>query len=316
MPGGDHSPLRPSRTPRLRGHSDIESRRARAGLLFAAPALLLITAFFALPVAAAFLLSLTDYDIYAIADIGVLRVVGAANYRALWDDPLFWIALRNTALFIALATPLGIAVALGAALLVTAAAVRLAALFRTLLFLPVVTSLVAVAVVWRYLYHPRFGLLNQGLAAVGLAPRDWLGDPQLALPALVLLAVWKGFGFNMVIFMAALQSIPATLYEAASIDGAGRWAQFRRVTLPMLRPTLLFVVVLTLIGNAQLFAEPYVMTRGGPAHATLSVVLYMYEQGFRWWNLGQAAAIAFVLFFLILVASLLGRGLTRGAEAA
>lgn len=289
----------------------IERRQARAGALLAAPALLLIAVFFALPVGAAFLLSLTDYDIYAVADPGALRVVGAANYRALLDDPLFWRALANTAAFIAMATPLGIAVALGAALLVTAAALRLAALFRTLLFLPVVTSLVAVAVVWRYLYHPRFGLLNQALAAVGLAPQDWLGDPRLALPALVLLAVWKGFGFNMVILMAALQSIPATLYEAASIDGAGRWAQFRRVTLPMLRPTLLFVALMTLIGNAQLFAEPYVMTRGGPAHSTLSVVLYMYEQGFRWWNLGQAAAIAFVLFFLILVASLLARAVGR-----
>lgn len=295
-----------------------EATRARAGALFAAPALLLIAVFFFLPVAASLLLSLTDFDIYAIADLDRLRVVGVANYAALFGDPLFWIALRNTALFVVIAGPLSVAVSLAAALLVTAGAVRLAALFRTLFFLPVVTSLVAVAVVWRYLYHPRFGLLNYGLSLLGIAPRDWLGDPQWALAALIVMSVWKNFGFNMVIFMAGLQSIPLQLYEAASIDGAGAWTQFRRVTVPMLRPTLLFVAAMTLIGNFQLFAEPYVMTRGGPSNATLSIVLYMYEQGFRWWNLGYAAAIAFALFGLIVAVSLLTRLATRdsGPEAA
>lgn len=290
-----------------------EATRARAGALFAAPALLLIAVFFFLPVAASLLLSLTDFDIYAIADLDRLRVVGVANYAALFGDPLFWIALRNTALFVVIAGPLSVAVSLAAALLVTAGAVRLAALFRTLFFLPVVTSLVAVAVVWRYLYHPRFGLLNYGLSLLGIAPRDWLGDPQWALAALIVMSVWKNFGFNMVIFMAGLQSIPLQLYEAASIDGAGAWTQFRRVTVPMLRPTLLFVAAMTLIGNFQLFAEPYVMTRGGPSNATLSIVLYMYEQGFRWWNLGYAAAIAFALFGLIVAVSLLTRLATRGS---
>lgn len=292
-----------------------EARRARAGVAFAAPALALIAAFFALPVAAAVLLSLTDFDIYAIGDPTALRLVGAANYAALLGDPLFWTALRNTAVFVAVAGPLSVAASLAAALLVTAAAVRLAVLFRTLFFLPVVTSLVAVAVVWRYLYHPRFGLLNYALAQLGVGPIDWLGDPRWALPAIIALSVWKNFGFNMVIFMAGLQSIPAQLYEAASVDGAGRWRQFRHVTLPMLRPTLVFVVAMTVIGNFQLFAEPYVMTRGGPSHATLSVVLYMYEQGFRWWNLGYAAAIAFALFAVVLVVSLLTRALARGAGA-
>ena len=288
--------------------SALESRQARAGLAFAAPALALIAAFFLFPVAASLLLSLTDFDIYAIADRDALRVVGLANYAALARDPLFWRALANTAVFVAVATPLSIGMSLATALLVTAAAVRLAAVFRTLFFVPVVTSLVAVAVVWRYLYHPRFGLLNYGLGLFGVAPRDWLGDPHLALPAIIVLAVWKNFGFNMVVFMAGLQSIRPSLYEAASVDGAGRWAQFRRVTLPMLRPTTVFVSLMTLIGNFQLFAEPYVMTRGGPSNRTLSVVLYMYEQGFRWWNLGYAAALAFVLFAVILAVSLLARG--------
>jgi multiple sugar transport system permease protein len=129
------------------------------------------------------------------------------------------------------------------------------------------------------------------------------------------MAVWKNFGFNMVIFIAGLQSIPEHLYEAASIDGAGRWQQFRHVTLPMLAPTLLFVALMTLIGNFQLFAEPYVMTRGGPSHATLSIVLYMYEEGFRWWNLGYAAALALVLFFIILALSGMTRWLSSRVEA-
>jgi multiple sugar transport system permease protein len=294
----------------IRGQS-LEARQARAGAIFAAPALLLIAGFFLLPVAASLLLSLTDFDIYAIADRAHLRLIGAGNYLALGRDPLFWRALLNTAIFVVVATPLSIAVSLAAALLVTAAAVRLAAVFRTLFFVPVVTSLVAVAVVWRYLYHPRFGLLNYGLGFLGIAPHDWLGDPHLALPAIIVLAVWKNFGFNMVVFMAGLQSIRPSLYEAASVDGAGRWAQFRRVTLPMLRPTTLFVTLMTLIGNFQLFAEPYIMTRGGPSNRTLSVVLYMYEQGFRWWNLGYAAALAFVLFAIILAVSLVAR--PRGA---
>ncbi|MEO8602331.1 MAG: sugar ABC transporter permease [bacterium] len=293
-----------------------EVQRARAGIFFAAPALLLIGVFFFLPVLAALALSLTDFDIYAIADLDRLRLVGAANYAALLEEPLFWTALRNTALFVAVAGPLSVAASLGAALLVTATAVRLSGLFRTLFFLPVVTSLVAVAVVWRYLYHPRFGLLNYGLSLIGVAPRDWLGDPHWALAAIMLMSVWKNFGFNMVIFIAGLQSIPAQLYEAAGIDGAGRRMQFTRITLPMLRPTLLFVVTMTLIGNFQLFAEPYVMTRGGPSNATLSVVLYMYEQGFRWWNLGYAAAIAFALFGIILIVSLLTRGLARSGGLA
>jgi len=277
------------------------------------PALGLIAAFFFLPVAAAFLLSLTDFDLYALADPANLRLIGARNYVALLRDPLFWVALRNTLYFVVVAGPLSIAVSLAAALLVTPAAVRLKGLFRTLFFLPVVTSLVAVAVVWRYLYHPRFGLLNYALGLIRLGPFDWLGDPQLAMPAIIAMAVWKNFGFNMVIFMAGIQSIPERLYEAASIDGAGAWQQFWRVTVPMLAPTFFFVGVMTLIGNFQLFAEPYVMTQGGPAHSTLSLVLYMYEEGFRWWSLGYAAALAFVLFGLIVAVTLLTR--VRGRQA-
>jgi multiple sugar transport system permease protein len=284
---------------------------------FLAPALAAIAVFFFLPVAASVLLSLTDFDIYAIASRANLRVVGIDNYAHLGRDPLFWIALRNTVYFVAIAGPLSVGVSLAAALLLSARLVRFKGVFRTIFFLPVVTTLVVVAVVWRYVYHPRFGLLNHGLALVGIGPIDWLGDPRWAMPAIILMAVWKNFGFNMVIFIAGLQSIPERLYEAASIDGARGWQQFRQVTLPMLAPTSVFVGLMTLIGYFQLFAEPYVMTQGGPAHSTLSIVLLMYQEGFRWWNMGYAAAVAFTLFAIMLLLTVVAvRWRSRGARGA
>ncbi len=292
--------------------------RVAPGWAFVAPALALIAVFFVVPVVASVVLSLTDFDIYAVASRANLRVVGLENYRRLVGDPLFWTALRNTFVFVLVAGPLSIGLSLAAAVLLSARAVRFKALFRTIFFLPVVTTLVAIAVVWRYIYHPRFGLLNHALGVLGVAPIDWLGDPRFAMPAIILMAVWKNFGFNMVIFIAGLQSIPERVYEAASVDGAGAAAQFRWITLPLLAPTFLFVLVITMIGYFQLFAEPYVMTQGGPAHATLSIVLLMYLRGFRWWTMGYAAAVAFVLFAIILALTLLtlrlrGRG---GAEVA
>jgi len=279
------------------------------------PALSVIAAFFFLPVAASLILSLTDFDIYALASRQNLRWVGPENYGRLFREPLFWVALRNTCYFVLVAGPLSIAVSLGSALLITARLVRFKSVFRTIFFLPVVTTLVAIAVVWRYVYHPRFGLLNYGLSCVGIGPIDWLGDPRWAMPAIMLMAIWKNFGFNMIIFIAGLQNIPDRLYEAASIDGASRGQQFRHVTLPMLAPTLAFVALMTVIGYFQLFAEPYVMTNGGPSHSTLSIVLLMYQEGFRWWNMGHAAAIAFVLFAIILSLTVLAMRLRfRGAD--
>ena len=291
-----------------------EGRRAevRAAFLFLAPGLSAIGLFFILPVLAVLLLSFTDFDLYALADSDNARLVGLRNYGALLQSDVFWLALRNTLVFAFVGGPLTVAVSLGAALLVNARVVRFKGFFRTAFFAPFVTTLVAVSVVWKYLYHPRFGLLNSALGLVGIPPIDWLGDPRWALPALILLAVWKNFGYNMVLFLAGLQSIPPQLYEAARIDGAGLWREFVHVTLPMLGPTTLFVGVITAIGYLQLFAEPYVMTRGGgPVNATLSVVLFMYKEGFRWWNMGFAAAVAFVLFLVILAATLLQIRLQR-----
>jgi multiple sugar transport system permease protein len=283
----------------------------RAAWLLLAPALGAITAFFALPLVAALLLSLTDFDIYAVADLGNARFVGLSNYAQLVRDPLFWIVLRNTLVFVVLGVPLTLAAALGGALLVHSRLARLRGLFRTVFFAPVVTTLVAVAVVWRALYHPRYGLINQALGMIGLPPIDWLGDPAWAMVAITVLAVWRSFGYALVIYVAGLASIPESLYEAAALDGAGPWTTFRHVTLPLLRPTSVFVAVLTTVGFFQIFAEPYVMTRGGPLHATTSITLLMYQQGFRWWNMGQAAAIAFVLFALVLAATGLQMALRR-----
>jgi len=282
-----------------------EGAQARAAWYFLTPALVLIGLFFFLPVGASLLLSVTDFDIYALGNSSLARFVGLRNYSNLVHNPTFWTAIKNTFYFALVGGPLTVAVSLGAALLVNARAIRLRGLFRTIYFTPFVTTLVAIAVVWRYLYHPRYGLLNYLLGHIGIGPIDWLGDPHWAMPAIIVMAIWKNFGYNMLIFIAGLQSIPEELYEAARIDGAGPLRRFRHVTIPQLAPTFLFVGVVTMIGYFQLFAEPYVMTGGGPLRATTSLVLFMYEEGFRWWRMGVAAAIAFVLFGIILLWTLL-----------
>ena len=288
---------------RVAGMSNTERNGAAYGFL--APALVIIGVFFLLPIAAALILSLTDFDIYSIASIGNARFLGLANYGRLLRTSDFWTALGNTLYFALVGGPLTVLVSLGAALLVNAKLTRWKSLFRTVYFAPVVTTLVAVAIVFKYLYHPRFGVLNRALAAVGIPGVDWLGNPKVAMLAIILLAVWRGFGYTMIIFIAGLQNIPEELHEAARIDGAGTWQRFRHITVPMLGPTFLFVGVVVAIGQMQIFAEPYVMTRGGPLNKTLTLVMLMYEQGFKFWRMGYAAAVAFILFLLIGTATVL-----------
>ena len=277
-----------------------ERQEARAGRLFLLPALGLIAVFFVLPVLGGLALSFTDFDIYAVGNPKLIRFVGFHNYAAALGSHDFWSAMRNTLYFVVVGGPLSVIVSLVAAMLLNARTVKLRSVFRTVYFAPVVTTLVAVAVVWRYLYHPHYGFVNQFLGLVGIDPIDWLGNPTWSMPAIVLLSVWKNFGYNMLIFLAGLQTISDELYEAAAIDGAGAWARFRHVTLPGLAPTFLFVGVTTMINQFQLFAEPYVMTQGGPLGATRSIVLLMYEEGFRWWRMGMGAAIAFLLLLITL----------------
>lgn len=291
------------------------SRRERTAWSFVAPALIAIGLFFALPTIAALFLSLTDFDIYALSDIRNLRFIGLDNYVSLIERPLFWKAMGNTMWFVVLGVPLTVAASLAAALLLNAKTLRWKPIWRLAFFAPFVTTLVATAVVWRYLLHTRYGLINYGLGTIGVAPVDWLGDPRWSLPAILLFVVWKTFGYNMIIFLAALQTTSEELYEAARIDGAGWWAQFRHVTLPAIGPTLLLVSILSIAGFFQLFAEPYVMTLGGPAQSTVTVLYFMFEEGFKWWNLGTASAVAVILFILIFIVTMLQLWVARRREA-
>lgn len=278
---------------------------SKAAYLFLAPAVAAIFIFFFIPVIVAFIMSFTDFDIYALGDINTVRFIGLRNYSQLFQDPLFWQSLLNTVYYVVLATPLSIAVALGASLLLNSKLIKFKGIFRLSYFIPYITTLVAVAIVWRFIYHPKFGILNYLLGLFGINPIDWLGNPNLAMPAIVLMSVWKTFGYNMIIFLAGLQNIPEDLYEAASLEGASWSQKFKAITVPMLAPTTLFVSIITIVGFFQLFAEPYIMTQGGPLNKTLSIVGYMYQEGFRWWNMGYSASISFVLFFIILIVTVI-----------
>ena len=281
------------------------SFKSKAAFFFLAPAVLSILIFFFIPVVAAFLISFTDFDIYALGDLNTVRFIGFKNYQGLLEDPLFWQSLKNTSYYVVLATPLTITVSLGAAMLLNSKLVKFKSIFRLSYFIPYITTLVAVAIVWRFIYHPKFGILNYFLSFLGINPVDLLGDPNLAMPAIVLMSVWKNFGYYMIIFIVGLQNIPEDLYEAASLEGAGFWQQFKFITLPMLAPTTLLVSIITIAGYFQIFAEPYIMTQGGPLNSTQTIVGYMYQEGFRWWNMGYSASIAFVLFIIILIVTLI-----------
>jgi len=288
--------------------------KGNVAYLFLAPAMTAIFVFFFLPVMAALLMSFTDFDIYSLGDVSRARFVGFANYINIFQKPLFWQAIRNTAYFVVVGVPLSVVVSLLAAMGIQSKLVRFKPLFRLSYFLPVVATLVAVAVIWRFIYHPRFGILNYILGWFGIQAIDWLGNPKWAMPALIIMAVWKGFGYNMIIFIAGLQNIPESLYEAADLDGANARQTFRHITLPMLTQTTGFITLTTLIGYCQFFAEPYIMTDGGPLNSTLSIVLLMYREGFKYWRMGYSAALAFILFGIILIVTLIQMRFQRNYE--
>jgi ABC-type sugar transport system permease subunit len=290
------------------------TRQERAAWIFSAPVLAIIALVFVVPTALAMALSVTDYSIYALADWSNLRFVGLGNFVDLFSTPLFWRAIGNTALFAVLGVPMAIGASLAVALLLNDATVRWKPLWRVLLFAPYVTSIVATAVVWRFLFNERSGLINRALAAVGAAPVDWLGNPHTSIPAILIFVTWKIFGYNMIVFTAALSAVPQDLMEAARLDGAGRWSRFRHVTLPAIGPTLLLAAVMSVAGFLQIFAEPYVMTLGGPAQSTTTILYFMFDEGFKWWNLGQASAVAFVLFLMILALTLVQTRIGRRYE--
>ena len=280
-------------------------RQDLIGWSFAAPFVVLFGVFLALPILAALAMSFTSFGLRDLENPIGTTVVGVQNYADLVADGKFWKSLGNTVYFVVVGVPVTLGVGLVLANALSRGITRFRTAFRVGYYLPVITSIVAIAVVWRFLLDPDVGLINLFLENVGLNGPNWLADPALAMPSIIAMAVWRNLGFAMVVFVAGLQAIPAVLYEAASIDGAGRWQSFRFVTLPMLRPTILFMLVITTIGYLQLFEEPFVMTDGGPLDATLSVTMYMYQQGFEFFHQGYAAAIAYVLFVIVAIVAFL-----------
>ena len=290
------------------------TRQSRTAWLFTMPVLAIILLVFVVPTALALGLSVTDYSIYALADPANLHFVGLGNFADLFATPLFWQAMANTALFALLGVPMAIGTSLAVALLLHDRTVRWKPLWRVLLFAPYVTSVVATSVVWRFVLNTQFGLLNYALRAIGAPEVDWLGNPRASIPAILLFVTCKVFGYNMIVFTAALAAVPVDLMEAARLDGAGRWMRFRHVTLPAIGPTLLLAAVMSVAGFLQIFAEPYVMTLGGPSQSTTTVLYFMFDEGFKWWNLGQASAVAFILFVLILLLTMVQTRIGRRYE--
>lgn len=286
-------------------------RRNVTGWGFALPWFVLFAVFLAGPILASLMLSFTDFGLRDLRDPFGADLIGLDNFTRLAGDPKFLQASLNTLYFVVAGVPLTLGCGLGIALLLNSAVIRARSLFRMGFYLPVVTSIVAIAVIWRYLLHPDLGLVNALLGSAGIDGPNWLASPTLAMPAIIGMAVWRNVGFVMVIFLAGLQGIPKDLMEAARVDGSSKWQELRHITLPMLRPTILFASVITGIGYLQLFEEPFVMTGGGPLDRTLSVTMLVYQHGFNFMNLGYASAIAYALFVAIVVLTVINFRLIR-----
>jgi multiple sugar transport system permease protein len=277
----------------------MRRQQARAAWILAAPFLVLFLVFTAGPVLASLGMSFTDIKRTDIRTPFAVSFVGIENYTQLLGDPLFRKVMVNTGLYVVLGVPLTMGLALAVAVMLNRID-RVKGLFRVGYYLPVVTSIVAVSVVWKFLYRPEGGLINQALGLVGLPQPEWLDNPSLALPSLVVMAAWRNLGTLMIIFLAGLQTIPDEVKEAAQVDGARGWQVFRMITLPMLKPTLLFGAVITSIGYLQFFEEAFVMTKGGPLDATRSVTFFTYDQ-FGFGNYGLAASASYLLFLAVVV---------------
>ena len=273
-------------------------REVVAGYLFSLPFLALFLTFTIGPVIASFLMSFTDLRSADIRNPLAVGLIGIENYSKLFSDETFHKAAFNTAYFVVVGIPLTMGLALAVAVLLDSGITRLRTFFRVGYYLPVVTSIVAVAVVWRFLLQPDSGIVNTLLGYVGIEGPSWLRSETWAMPSLIVMSAWRNMGSLVIIFLAGLQVVPKEMHEAAAIDGAGAWARFRHITLPLMRPTLLFGSVVTTIGYLQFFEEPFIMTRGGPLDSTLSAAYYTYNQ-FGFGNYSYAAAMAYVLFVVI-----------------
>lgn len=261
--------------------------------LYLMPVVIILFAFHVMPIFYSLVVSFYEWDL-----IGNPEYVGGGNYSRLFDDPMFYKSIWNTIYYAVLSVPLSITMSLAIALLLNNP-IKGIGLYRTIYFIPVITSINAVAIVWNFIYHPDFGLLNKILAIFSIEPRLWLQDPDWAMPCIIFMSVWKGLGYNVIIFLAGLQNIPKHLYEAARIDGASRWQQFRHITWPLLTPTTFFIFVISSIGSFQVFAQVYMMTpRGGPLKSTMVIVYYLYRKAFEQFEFGYALAAAFILFII------------------
>ena len=283
----------------------LATREALAAYLFILPSFLGFAIFLLVPMVMSAGLSLYDWEL--------LRppfFIGLDNYRDLFRDPLFLKVLGNTAYYAFGLVPLNIVISLSLALWLNTK-LRGLTFYRLAFFLPVVTVTVAVSLIWKWMYEPRVGIVNAALGAFGIAGPNWLADPFWAMPSLIILGLWKGFGYNMVLFLAGLQGIPSTLYEAAMIDGANAWQRFWKITLPLLSPAMFLAVILTVISSFQIFDQAFVMTAGGPSNATNTIVLYIFQNGFQFFKMGYASAIAWALFAVIFTFTLVQMWLQR-----
>lgn len=284
--------------------SKNRQREAIAAVLFLLPNLIGFVIFMAGPLLASLGISFVEWNL-----LKPPTWLGIDNYRNLITDDDFWHSLWATFYYMIGSVPLGVVIALALAMALNMK-IRGITIYRTLYFIPVVSSMIAVALMWRWMYNPTSGILNYMLSAVfeffrlPFSPPDWLQSRTWAMPAIILMSVWKGLGYNMVLFLAGLQGIPSHLYEAAELDGAGAWYKFRNITLPLLTPTTFFIVIIAIIGSFQIFEQAYIMTQGGPARSTVTTVYYIYENGFQWYKMGYASAVAWVLFAMILLATL------------
>jgi multiple sugar transport system permease protein len=267
--------------------------------VFLLPNLLGFLVFILGPVIASFGLSFTSWDL-----LTPIKWIGLENYQTLISDQVFWKVLWNTIYYTGGTVPVGIAISLFLAIALNQK-IKGIKIFRAAYFLPVISSTVAVAVVWQWLYNPEFGLINYLLYLIGIEGPKWLTSISWAMPAVIITSIWKNLGFNMLLFLAGLQGIPEVYYEAARIDGASWWQQFRNITLPLLSPTTLFVVVMSVINSFQVFDQIYIMTAGGPARSTSVLVHYLYQNAFEYFKMGEASAIAYVLFFLIFIITII-----------
>jgi multiple sugar transport system permease protein len=274
-------------------------RRALVPYVFLGPALFFLVAFSVLSLFVAAVVSLTNLDISGLAQLGNVRFIGLRNYQMLFGDAAFWESLGNTAIFVVFGVPTLIIGSLAIAIALNYGQSRVFRALRAFYFVPAITAIVAISLIWGNLYNSQFGLLNWLLSLVGIAPVQWLTDPTIAKFSVGLVAIWRGSGLDIIIFLAALQAIPPEYYEAAAIDGAGELRKIFSITLPMMRFAIFFVIVTNLIGWLQFFDEPYVLTRGGPVHATTSLSLYIYQQGFRYNAFGFASAASIVLFAIV-----------------